>query len=98
MVKRIGTARRKTRHLLKKGFRERGKISLKKFFQEFKVGQKVILKAEPGYQKGLYHPRFHGRHGIVKGKQGNAYLVEVKDIKKTKTVLVHPVHLKNGNN
>ncbi len=96
MVKRIGTIRRKTRHLLKKAIRERGKLSLRKFFQEFKIGDKVILKADPGYQNGLYHPRFHGKHGIVKAKQGKAYLVEVRDMKKTKTVLVHPVHLKRA--
>ena len=94
MVKRIGTPRRKTRHLLKKNFRDRGKLSLKRFFQDFQVGDRVALKIDSTYQKGTYHPRFYGRQGIVKAKQGKCYLVETKDINKVKTVLAHPIHLK----
>ena len=54
MTKRIGGARRKTRHKLAKNVRERGKISLVKYFQEFKTGDKVCLAAEPSIQDGMY--------------------------------------------
>ena len=96
MVKRIGGFRRKTRYKFKKNIRRRGKISLSKYFQKFKVGDKVVLSAEPAVQKGMYFPRFHGMVGIIKGNAGNCYQVSITDQKKEKTLLVHPVHLKGA--
>ncbi len=52
------------------------------------------MKAEPAVQHGMYYPRFHGKHGVVKGKQGNCYIVGIKDKNKAKDLIVHPVHLK----
>jgi large subunit ribosomal protein L21e len=94
MVQRIGGQRRKTRSKLKKDVRSKSKISLSKYFQTFNEGDRVLLKAEPAVQKGMYYPRFHGLTGIVKGKQGNCYVINIKDSKKEKSVLVHPVHLR----
>lgn len=94
MVTRIGGFRRKTRHKLRKNVRERGKISLRKFFQNFENGEVVALSAEPSYQKGMYFPRFHGKNGIIKRKQGTNYYVAIKDGGKEKQILIHPVHLK----
>ena len=54
MVTRIGGFRRKTRHKLKKTVRTRGKLSLTRFLQSFVAGEKVVLSAEPAYQKGMY--------------------------------------------
>ena len=94
MVMRIGVSRRKTRHALMKPIRNKGKISLTKFFQNLEIGDKVQLCAESAYQKGMYNPRFHGKHGIVKAKKGACYFVEINDLGKFKNVLCHPVHLK----
>lgn len=94
MVKRIGGFRRKTRDKFKKYFRQKGKIGLSKYFQQFKSGEKVILKAESSVHEGLYHPRYHGLHGIVGDKQGQCYKVEICDQGKKKSLVVHPVHLK----
>ena len=93
MATRIGTGRRKSRHKFRKHFRSRGKISITRFLQPFKEGDRVWLHAEPGVQKGLYHARFHGKAAIVKGKQGSCYQVEFKDGKKLKQLVIHPVHL-----
>ncbi len=94
MVTRIGGFRRKTRHKLSKPVRKKGKISLSKYFAEYKEGQKVQLAAEPAVQKGMYFPRFHGKVGIIGEKKGNCYEVMIKDIGAKKTLIVHPVHLK----
>lgn len=94
MVMRNGGYRRKSRHKLSKGFRRRGKVSLSRYFQAFKAGDKVCLLAEPAVQKGLYHPRFHGRIGSVTESAGRCYKVKITDINKKKTLIVHPVHLK----
>ena len=94
MVTRIGGARRKSRNKMKKPVRRKGKISITKYFQEFKEGDRVALKAEPAVQKGIYCLRFHGRQGVVKKQVGRCYQVAIKDHDKDKTVIVHPVHLK----
>ena len=95
MTTRIGTARRKTRQKMTKSPRKKGKFSLRKYLQEFKVGDEVILKLEPAVQKGMYFPRFHGKQGTIAAKKGNCYEVNVKDFKKEKILIVHPVHLKS---
>ncbi len=94
MVQRIGSSRRKTRNKFKKGVREKGKISITRYFQKLESGDKVILNAEPAVQRGLYHPRFHGKMVTVKGLKGRSYVVELKDRTVVKELIVHPVHLK----
>lgn len=96
MAQRIGGNRRKTRNKLKKNVRRQGKISLTRYFQKFNEGDKVYLTAEPAVQKGMYFPRFHGKAGIIKGKQGFCYKVQVKDMNKNKIIIIHPVHLKKS--
>lgn len=96
MVKRIGGARRKTRKKLRKNVRTKGKISLKRYFQKFKDGDRVYLVAEPSIQKGMYFRRFHGKAGKIAGKQGSNYYVQIKDGNKTKKILTHPTHLKKA--
>ena len=98
MVQRIGGFRRKTRNKLKKSIRQKGKVSLTKYFQSFKDGERVLLKAEPAVQKGMYFPRYHGLSGVVKEKRGNCYAITIKDHRtKEKTLIVHPVHLSRMN-
>ncbi len=93
MVKRIGGYRRKKKGVFSKSHREHGKISIRKYLQQFKEGEKVILKLEPAVQEGVYHPRFHGKPGIITGKRGDCYIVKIKDHEKEKEMIVHPVHL-----
>ncbi|MCD4666263.1 50S ribosomal protein L21e [archaeon] len=93
MVSRTGSARRKTRSKYKKNIRQKGKLSLTKYLQSFKPDEKVCLKAEPAYQKGMYFRRFHGQIGIIKRKKGACYEVLIKDGNKPKTLIVHPIHL-----
>lgn len=93
-MKHHGGFRRKTRDKLSKGYKQKGKISLRTFFQELKKGDKVVLKAEPAYQKGMYYPRFHGKIALVFNKKGHCYEVLIKDGNKTKMLIVHPIHLK----
>ncbi|MFN3384795.1 MAG: 50S ribosomal protein L21e [Archaeoglobaceae archaeon] len=78
---------------LKKKVREKG-LKLRKFLQEFSVGQRVILDIEPASQKGMPHPRYHGKSGIIVGQRGRAYLVQVRDGGKLKTLISRPEHLR----
>ena len=92
-MKRTGTSRRKTRSLYKKNIKERGKISIRKYLQKLNNGDQVLLKTEPAVQNGMYFRRFHGKTGIVVGKQGTNYKVEVKENNAKKELLIHPIHL-----
>jgi len=94
MTKRTGSFRRKTRAKLTKEIREKGKISVQQYFQQFKLQDKVLLKANPSRQHGMYFPRFHGKVGIISGKQGACYKVKIKDYTKEKILIVHPIHLR----
>jgi large subunit ribosomal protein L21e len=96
MATRIGGSRRKTRHIFQNTVREKGKLSIRRFLQSLEIGERVTLKAQPTYQNGLYFRRYHGKNGIVIGKQGDCYKVEIKDFNATKTVIVHPAHIKRN--
>ncbi len=95
MVKRIGSSIRKTRHKYRKSSRQSGKIGLSSFFKTFKPGQKVCLKTNSAVQIGNFHPRFHGKIGIIKSKKGKSYVVAVKIAGKEKLLQVHPTHIKS---
>lgn len=86
--------RRKTRHKLKKGVRERGLSPINRAIQEFKIGQRVHIAIDPSVHKGMPHPSFHGRTAKVIGQRGRAYLLEVKDGNMVKELIVCPQHLK----
>ncbi len=95
MGKRVGGSRRKSRHKFSKSISKKGKISIKNYLQKFKKGEKVVLIAEPAIHKGLYFRRFHGKVGIVEKERGSCYELSIKDGNKLKTLIVHPIHLKN---
>tara|TARA_Y100000310_G_C20586858_1_gene765879 strand:- start:612 stop:863 length:252 start_codon:yes stop_codon:yes gene_type:complete len=80
--------------MLKKQYKEKGKVPLSKYFQEFNVGDKVGLSLHSSVQTGMYFRRFHGKHGNIIGKKGRCYGVEIKDGGKKKIQYVHPIHLK----
>lgn len=94
MVSRIGGARRKTRGLMKKAHGTSGKISLRRYLQEFIAGDKVALVMDPAVQAGMFHRRHFGKIGVVARKQGACYVVNTRDGGKQKEVIAHPVHLK----
>lgn len=96
MVTRIGGQRRKTRSIMTKQRRKRGKLSLRQYLQQFAAKDKVVLKAEPSIQRGMYFRRFHGKVAVVKRKVGSCYEVLLNDGNKAKTLIVHPVHLRRA--
>jgi large subunit ribosomal protein L21e len=78
---------------LRKSVREKG-VKIRKVLQTFEVGQHVHIDIEPAVHKGMPHPRFQGRTGIVVGQRGKAYLVKIRDGGKMKTLIIRPEHLK----
>ena len=93
-MKRIGGFRRKSRQKLRKPLKSKGKQYVTYHLQSFEEGEKVLLKAEPNYHKGLFALKFHGKIGVVVGSQGECYKIRIRDGKKYKEVLSHPVHIR----
>lgn len=79
--------------LKRKTPRAKGKISFKRYFQEFQPGEAVAVVKELSIPFG-YSKRLQGRVGKVLKKQGEAYYVEVPDLNKKKYYFLKPIHLK----
>ena len=94
IMKRSKGTRQGTRKIMRKKPSERGLIPVTKSLQEFEKGEKARIKIEPSIHKGRPHRRFHGKTGVIDGKQGNAFVLKVKDGGKEKTVIARPEHLK----
>ena len=85
--------RSKTRSLLRKKPRERGKMSLSKILHEYKPGEKAVIKIDPSFHKGMPHRRYHGKVGVIVSKRGRAYLLKVTQGDAVKEIIVRPEHL-----
>lgn len=88
--------RRKTRKKLTKPVRLKGKISIARSVQEFKPGDRVIIKPEPAVQKGMPFKRFFGRLGVIREQRGKAYVIELKDGNLIKDIISLPIHLRRA--
>ena len=83
----------RTRHLLKKKPRERGKEKLSKLLREYESGDRVVIKINPSVHKGSPHRRYHGKIGTIVERRGRSYRVNVKQGKSLKEVIVRPEHI-----
>ena len=81
---------------LRKGHREKGMPTVNRYMQEFGEGDSVHIDIVSSEPSGMPFPRFNGRTGIVKGKQGKSYKVEIKDGKAKKVLIIRSVHLKKA--
>lgn len=77
----------------RKNIRERGKIQLSKYFQEFEDGESVAIVNERSVASS-FPKRMQGRTGIIQGRRGKSYLVKISDQNKEKVFIVEPIHLK----
>lgn len=79
--------------LKQKSIKQRGKVRLSNYFQEFKEGERVSVVSELSF-----NPKFpktlQGRSGVIKGKQGESYIIKIKDMAREKLYIIHPIHLK----
>ena len=91
MVRKSKGLRSGTRRKFKSAVRAKFKVT--PYLQEFKANDRVILKFDPSSQKGMPDKRFKGKLGIVKSRRGEAYIIEIKDGKKSKEVISRPEHL-----
>jgi len=86
--------RSKTRGILTKHPRDRGMAPPNKVLRRFDEGARVAIVMDPAQHKGMVHKRFQGQTGVVSGKQGEAFVVQITHGNKPKTLLVRAEHLK----
>ena len=87
-------SRARSRKKMRKKVRERGMAPIRRYLAKFEVGEKASIVIDPSVHHGFPHHRFHGYTGEIVGMQGHAYKVRIRDGKKYKTLIVHPVHLR----
>ena len=87
-----------TRNKLSNDPRDRGTSPPQRAIQEYEHGQTVHLALDPSVPGGRFHPRFNGQTGTVRGKQGDAFKVEISDGGKTKTLIVAAAHMSAQHN
>ncbi len=90
MVTRSHGVRWGTRKKLKK----HSKTPITKYLQSFEEGDIVVILPDSASAQGMPFPRFKGMAGKIAGKRGAAYIVNVMDGNKMKTLAVKPEHIK----
>ncbi len=90
MVTRSHGVRWGTRKKLKK----HEKTPITKYLQSFVEGDVVVILPDSASPKGMPFPRFKGMAGKIAGKRGKAYIVNVMDGNKMKTLAVKSEHIR----
>ena len=57
--------RARTRHMFAKKFKHHGPILFSQYLMNVKVGDFVVIFADPSIHKGMPHKAYHGRTGII---------------------------------
>ena len=87
--------RNKTRARHRKKVRDRGLGSIEKYLVEYEINDKVDIITDPSqHKRGMPHRRYHGRTGVIIGKRGRCYEVEVKLGNAKKMLIIGKEHLR----
>ncbi|MGC9037192.1 MAG: 50S ribosomal protein L21e [Candidatus Micrarchaeia archaeon] len=77
----------RTRHLAR--HHKPSKLGLTKLVKSFEIGDKVAIVPKGNF-RNIPHPRYRGKVGVIKGKRGDAYEVEIWVSKTTRRLLIVP--------
>ncbi len=64
--------RRKSRSVLSKKVRDKGKIPLSRLLTSYEEGEKVVINIDSGIHKAMPHKRFQGKVATVVGTAGKS--------------------------
>ncbi len=78
---------------MKKRVEEKGMRPPTYLLHDYKIGDKVLIKINPTYHKGMPHSRYHGKIATVTGSRGRAYILKVRNMDKVKDIIVRPEHM-----
>lgn len=87
--------RNRSRRLLSKTPRERGRGGIGYLLYDYKVGQRVQIDIRPGPAISTApHRRYQGKVGVIVEKRGRAYVIEVPVGKSKKIIITTKEHIK----
>jgi large subunit ribosomal protein L21e len=82
-----------SRSLMRKGLREKGMRPPNYLLHKYEIGDKVLVRINSAYHKGMPHRRDHGKIGVVVASRGRAYILRVRAMDKLKDIIVRPEHM-----
>ncbi|WP_291998868.1 50S ribosomal protein L21e [Caldivirga sp.] len=96
MVARTHGYRFKSRKLLSKSPREKGRPGLFKWLlaRYYRVGDKLVIDIDPVYISTAPHKRYQGRVGTLIGWRGKALVLEVNFMGERRIIITTPEHVK----
>ncbi len=73
--------------------RFRGLQPLGRLLHKYQDGERVVVKIDSAVHKGMPHARYQGRVGVVTGKRGRAYVVQMQEGGKVRDLMILPEHI-----
>ncbi|MCL4314780.1 MAG: 50S ribosomal protein L21e, partial [Candidatus Thermoplasmatota archaeon] len=67
-----------SRMKMRKELKEKGFPQITSILKRFEVGDRAAIKIDPSIHSGMPFHNFHGLTGVIVGKQGRCYLLEIK--------------------
>ena len=69
------------------------KLTIPGLISAYEVGNTVSIDPQSKYS-GMPHPRYRGKTGTIVERRGKAYVVEIRDGRAIKDLIIPPVHLR----
>ena len=82
------------RYVLRKKPKERGLQPIGGLLYEYQIGDKVVIKIDSSIHKGMPHPRYQGKIGVIAEKRGRAYVIKLVEGGKVRILIARPEHIK----
>lgn len=82
--------RNRSRHILS---RDNVRKGLSMYLIRYNIGDRVHIKINPIAIRTAPHRRYHGKTGVIIGKRGRAYIIEVRVGNDKRTIITTPEHL-----
>ncbi|MFP3190441.1 MAG: 50S ribosomal protein L21e [Thermoproteota archaeon] len=82
--------RKKTRKILSS---RRARKGLSQYMIDYDIGERVIININPIRIETAPHKRYQGKVGVITGKRGKAYIVELMLGSKVKKIITTKEHI-----
>jgi large subunit ribosomal protein L21e len=69
------------------------KLTIPGLISGYGIGDTVSIDSQSKYS-GMPHPRYRGKTGTISERRGNAYVVQIRDGRARKDLIIPPVHLR----
>jgi large subunit ribosomal protein L21e len=86
--------RRKSRGVLSKKVRDKGRIPLSRLLTRYEEGEKVVINIDSAVHKAMPHKRYQGKVATIVGQRGKAYILEIPQRKTVKTIITTAYHIR----